>query len=125
MPIERMTAAEFRAIVKPRGNKFNAIGEWYKHIWFPSQIELTHYRICELRQQAREISHLKAHPRFWLDAMDCWYVADVEYRECGKTVIIEVKGGKPTMMALWKAKWKAAKKQYPKYKWRVVTKEDM
>jgi len=125
MPTERMTAATYRAASKLRRNKFNARGEHYKGIWFPSQIELKFYRICELRQQAREISGLEVHPKFWLEGMGCHYRADVGYRECGKTVIVEVKGGKPTMTTLWKAKWRCAKAEYPQYKWRLVTKEDM
>jgi len=124
MPTERMTAAEYRALPKARGNKYHARGEYYKAVWFPSQLELKFYQLCELRQQVRDISNLEIHPKFWLDAMDCWYVADVGFRECSKTVIVDVKS-KPTMTALWQAKWKAAKKQYPQYEWRVVTRKDI
>ena len=125
MPTERMTAAAYRATSKPSRNKFNARGEHYLGMWFPSQIELEHYRRCELRQAAREISGLKAHPKFWLEGMGCTYTADTEYCERGRTVITDVKGGKPTMTPLWRAKWRCAKKEYPCCEWRVVTRKDM
>lgn len=70
-------------------------------IRFDSKKEAEYYAELKLREKAGEISHLRLQPRYLLQEAfkhddkqyrEMEYVADFEYIENGKTVVVDVKG---------------------------------
>jgi hypothetical protein len=123
MPTERMTAAEYRALLEKQeaatGNKHHAIGEFCDGYYFDSRKELKRYHELLLMQRAGLIKDLTVHPRFKVAAIDAVYEADFQYEENGAIVVEDVKSTHTRRLPLFKAKWAAAQKQYTGFEWRI------
>jgi hypothetical protein len=114
MPTERMTAADYRALLEKQeaatGNKHHAIGE------------LKRYHELLLMQRAGLIKDLTVHPRFKVAAIDAVYEADFQYIEHDVndvTIVEDVKSAHTRRLPLFKAKWAAVQKQYTGFEWRI------
>lgn len=80
-------------------------------ITFDSKKEAEFYAELKVRERAGEISHLRLQPRYLLQEAfkqegkqyrEIEYVADFEYVENGKTVVIDVKGFKTAVYMIKK-----------------------
>jgi hypothetical protein len=103
-------------------NKYNAVRvQAFDGMKFDSKAEMAAYGEYRLREMVGEISDLKHHPVLELTA-GVKYEADFIFTENGRTVIVDVKGGKATATPLFKVKWKQAQALYPDYEFRLVEK---
>lgn len=85
--------------------------KFQKTVRFDSKKEAEFYAELKLREKAGEISHLRLQPRYLLQEAfkhegkqyrEMEYVADFEYIEDGKTVVVDVKGFKTAVYMLKK-----------------------
>ncbi|TXH46394.1 MAG: DUF1064 domain-containing protein, partial [Desulfurellales bacterium] len=93
-PDVTVPAEAMDAIAKGR-NKYGAIRCEFAGLKFDSKAEMAHYGELRLLQMTGSISDLKHHPVLILPA-GVKYEADFQYVENGRTVIVDVKGGKAT-----------------------------
>lgn len=70
MGIERMSAAQFKASVKPKANKYGAKPTFVDGKRFDSKREAARYRVLKERQDRGEISNLELQPSFKLKSGD-------------------------------------------------------
>lgn len=118
--------AAFTALGGQRQNKYsNRRGDG-----FDSQAEASRYDALLLLEQAGDISELCVKPRYVLvDAFTTFrgervraitYTPDYQYRERGRLVCEDVKGGKATQTEVFKIKAKLFKLRYPDIELRIV-----
>ena len=110
-----------------RRAKYNARSVHLDGYRFDSAAEAQRYAELKLRERAGEISELKIHPRYVLQAgfttpdgeriRPIHYIADFEYREDGQGVVEDVKGVKT---AVFKLKYKMFRRLYPLLVFRLV-----
>jgi hypothetical protein len=99
-------------------------------IRFDSKAEARRYGELKLLESAGAISRLEHHPVFLLeegfrdDTGKRWgpirYEADFEYRENGRHVVEDVKGGRATQTQVFKLKAKLFRKRHPEIELRIV-----
>lgn len=109
------------AIKPAKRNKYGAVRMTFDGMKFDSKAEMAAYGEYRLREMVGEISDLNHHPILLLPA-GVKYEADFRFVENGRTVIVDVKGGKATQTALFRVKWKQAQAAYPDYEFRLVEK---
>lgn len=93
---DTMTAEEYNALPRKKGNKYGAVPTVVDNITFASRAEARHYRVLRWREQAGEITALELQPRYPLvvnGLLVATYVGDMRYRERdGSLVVCDVKG---------------------------------
>jgi len=110
-------------------NKYNAKRIKIDGYFFASEKEGQRYRDLKLMNYNGNITDLIIHPKFELQEgfvdvegkkiQKITYTADFQYIENGKTIVIDVKGGKATQTEAFKIKWKIVKYNYPTIYFRV------
>lgn len=100
--MERMTAAQFRELMKKKPSKYRAKRTEVDGIKFDSQLEANYY--CELKmlQRAGEVTDIQLQPRYPLQG-GITYVADflVTYAD-GRQEIVDCKGVRTSVYRLKK-----------------------
>lgn len=107
MGLERMTAAEYRAMRAPKVSKYRAVKTTVDGHIFDSRAEARRYGELVIMERAGEICNLVLQPRYELQAKQAAtatrkaeravvYVADFAYTDLatGRTVVEDVKGVK-------------------------------
>ena len=107
-------------------NKYNAVRVRQDGHTFDSKAE--HRRYCELRllERAGAITDLVVHPRFDLLPATAWngkrypavrFTPDFQYREDGRMVVEDVKGGKATQTRDFKLRLRLWIMDHPETEW--------
>ena len=102
-------------------NKFNAVRCEFNGIRFDSKAEMSYYGSLRLLEITGHIKDLKVKPVFQLPGK-IKYIGDFQYIEDGKTICVDVKGGKGTQTRVFLNKWKQVKELYPLIDFRIVEK---
>ena len=119
-------------VINMTNNKFNARITPYMGYLFGSGKECARFKELLLLENAGEITNLVVHPKYLLQdgfkyhgkkILPITYTADFsyyEFTEGGSYVVEDVKGGKATQTALFKAKVKMLKNKFPEIDFRIV-----
>ena len=102
-------------------NKFGAVRCSWEGIRFDSKAEMKHYADLRLLELTGHINKLELKPVFQLPGK-VKYIADFRYVENGQTVVVDVKGGRATITAAFRIKWKQAQELNPDMKFVIVEK---
>ena len=102
-------------------NKYGAVRCTWDGIRFDSKAEMKHFADLRLLELTGHISRLELKPVFQLPGK-IKYIGDFQYVEDGKTVCVDVKGGKGTQTRVFLNKWKQVKELYPLIDFRIVEK---
>jgi Protein of unknown function (DUF1064) len=109
----------------PAATKFHNVATEVDGIRFDSKAEAHRYGELKLLVRVGYFTDLVCHPRFLLlekakGRRAMYYEADFSYRDGGRQVVEDVKGGRATQTALFKAKAKLFQARYPEIVFRIV-----
>lgn len=95
-----------------KGKKYHNIPTEINGIRFASRKEARCYASFKLLESAGAISNLQVQVPFSIEVNGvfiCKYIADMVYKENGKTIVVDVKGGNATKTRLYLLKKKLMK----------------
>jgi hypothetical protein len=106
-------------------SKYGARRTTVDGVTFDSKAEAARYMELRLMERAGEIAALRVHPRYEILPREGGerarhYTPDFEYREGGKVVVEDVKGGRATMTDAARLRMSLFRRRYPAIELRIV-----
>jgi len=106
-------------------SKYNARRTVVDGITFDSRAEARRYGELRLLERAGEIADLRVHPRYEILPKEGkerarHYTPDFQYREGGRVVVEDVKGGKATMTDAARLRMSLFRRRYKDVELRIV-----